>query len=105
MDVALFAVVPILPTLQAFTIILSIVGLSLLGALAALRHPATAVAIWRLAWRQRAALLVLGAVAVAVAVGIHSLASVRTGDGRGVAIDWPIARGGLARHGAAEDHH
>jgi outer membrane protein assembly factor BamB len=120
----LCAVVPILPTLGSLLVLLPALGFSILTALAAWFHPATARKLLRLAWRQKGALLLLALGAVAIgglAVfagqrvfgpdGLEVLARetaegpfarVRGSNDLADAADasWPVDRGSLQRLGA-----
>ena len=57
---SMFAVVPILPTLTSLLLLLPALLLSVLTAIASLRHPAVLGKVLRLVWRQKFALLLIG---------------------------------------------
>jgi outer membrane protein assembly factor BamB len=103
MDVLPFAVVPILPTMQALSVVLSITALSLLGALAALLRPSVAGVILRLAWRQKIPLLLLGSIIMTVWWARGHFQQSKPDSGRTLGADWPAARGGLNRCGAVQN--
>ena len=97
----LWAVVPILPTLQAFVLLVPLGLFALLAALASLRDPRAAALLVQLLWRQRAALLLLAAAAGLVSWAAASWTS-QSESRHAVALSesWPMHRGGLARLGS-----
>ena len=103
---ALVAVVPILPAFQALAAIVSVLLLSAATVAAAWFHPKAALAVMRLVWRQKLALVVLTLLATAGLWSVHwarehwrCLPPPRADGG----IEWPMHRGGLRRLGAAPD--
>ena len=103
MGVLPFAVVPVLPTLQALSVILSIAAVSLLGALASLRHPAVVRQIAQLCWRQKVAILLLATVTVILVWLVISLRWPTPDLTRKVGADWFTSRGDLAQSGTVPD--
>ena len=99
---SVFAVVPILPTLTSLFLMLPALLLSVLAAVASLRHPAVLRKVLRLVWRQKFALLLVG-VGLAGAGWAGSVWSrwlAQPGLSAGPSgPDWPMDRGSLARCG------
>ncbi len=99
---SLFAVVPILPTLTSLLLLLPALLLAALTAVASLRHPAVLGKVWRLVWRQKLALLLIGLGVTGAAWAARSGTRWLTQGSSSAEFagpDWPMDRGSLTRCG------
>ena len=105
------AVVPLIPLIPPLLALCGWLLLTLIPAVAALRHPKTMKLVLRFCWRQKIGLVVLSGATAGIYFAVSALfltaetepqrPAIQLSDR--AAVDWPEYRGGLSRTGATAD--